>query len=567
MYSISGNNWEETFVSKRIIDKVKNDLNFSEVLSKLIISRKFNQTEIDSINNNIEIFNPFTKNKDFENGQKIIEEIIKKDQKTLIIGDYDVDGCVATSLFVNFFKSINKKIDFYIPNRFSDGYGPNISMIKKLIKKKPKLIIMVDCGSNSVDIIKFLKSKNIETIIIDHHEIYKPYPNLRCLINPKKECDYNKYDYLCASTLVYFFIDHIIKKNKFNINFKNNLIYVLLATICDVMPLRKINRIIAINVLKKFEIKKNYLFDRILTLKKINRPLEINDLGFLIGPIINSSGRLGDANIVVDLITNKNTKTKDYIINKLIKTNEKRKKIEDDFINKVDLAGINKIKDNVLVEYQKDLSEGIIGIIASRFKDYFNKPSIILTKSNDIYKASARSTSNFNIGKYIKQAIDKKIIIKGGGHNLAAGFSIKKNKINEFKTYINNIYSKNSSRVSKEYLSKISLSAVNSEFYSSLNIAGPFGSGNINPIFLLENITIIKPTILKKKIVSFYVKSKFSKLFPAISFGALESEINQQLLNNKNEMNLIVQIKENLWNNKKSLQLIVLDLITDSNNA
>ena len=192
---------------------------------------------------------------------------------------------------------------------------------------------------------------------------------------------------------------------------------------------------------------------------------------------------------------------------------------------------------------------------------------MVLTISNENYKASARSTSHFNIGKYIKDAIQKKIILSGGGHNLAAGFSIKKNKIKEFENFINKSYLEKNSSLSKKYITKISLDAINKNFFDMLNKLKPFGVNNENPIFLLEKIKIYKPKILKNKFVSFYVKSGNRKLIPGISFTFTESEVAQNLLFNKNEMSLIIQIKENNWNNKKNLQLIVLDVIRISNKA
>ena len=138
MLAVSGKKWKEISVNKRIIEKLKIDHNFSEVQSKIIISREFNKIEINSLSKNIEIVNPFLKKKDFLEGKSILIEAIKRNNKILIIGDYDVDGCVSTSLFVNFFNSINKNVDYFIPNRFNDGYGANLNLIKKLIKKKTK---------------------------------------------------------------------------------------------------------------------------------------------------------------------------------------------------------------------------------------------------------------------------------------------------------------------------------------------------------------------------------------------------------------------------------------------
>ena len=567
MYSVSGKNWKEISINQRIIDQIKSDTKFSDLVSKIIISRKFSNLELLSLNNSIELFNPFNQEKDFHLGHKILKDSLELNEKIIIIGDYDVDGCVSTSLFINFFKMIKKEVEYYIPNRFSDGYGANLKLIKRIVKKKPNLIIMLDCGSNAVDTIRFLNSKKIKSIIIDHHELYKPYPKASCLINPKKKVDYNKYDYFCTSALVYFFINAYFKMNVYKNLFEKNLIFVVLATICDVMPIRDINRIIVIKVFKDLKRYNYSLFQKILEIKKIKRTLNIEDLSFLIGPIINSAGRLGDANKIVKLITTDDDFIKDQILNEIIETNEKRKNIEKNFIKELNLYKIDKNKDKVLILQENLCNEGIIGIIASRLKEIFNKPSIVLTKLGNIYKASARSTSNFNFGKYIKNAIDKNLILNGGGHNMAAGFTIKKEKITRFKKYINASFKKVENSFNKEYVSKISLNGINIKFYNDIKILEPFGFGNENPFFLIENVKILKPKIINDRFISFYIKSKNGKLFPSISFNYLETNVARALISYKNNVSLIVQIKENIWNNKKNLQLMVIDIITDPNNA
>ena len=567
MHSISGKNWEELNINKRLLEKIKIENNFSELVSKLILIRNFSSEEILSISNDLAIANPFLYENDFLKAAKIIEKTISKDEKILVIGDYDVDGCVSTSLFVNFFKKMTDKIDFFIPNRFINGYGANLELIKNLFEKKPKLVIFLDCGSSSQEAIKFLKSKKISSIIIDHHEIYQPYPVSDLIINPKKKCNYEKYDYLSASTLVFFFLDFYKRKKKIKIIHHDDLFYVLLSIISDVMPMRGINRLIAIKVLKNFKIEDNYLVKSIFQIKNIKRPFDIGDLGFLISPILNSAGRLGDATKVVDLLTSKNYNLKKKIINDLIFLNEKRKLLEEKILKEIDYKKIQKINDDILIIHLKNLNEGLIGIIASRLKEYFDKPCIILTNSTNILKASARSTENFNFGSHIKAAIEKKIIIKGGGHNLAAGFSISKAKLQELKDYMNSLFKNKKIKKTKFYLSKISSDAVNSNFYKDLQKISPFGMFNEAPFFLLENIIIVKPKLLNKKYISFFIKSKNGRLIKAISFWPLNSEISKNLLNNKNKLSLIVQINENHWNNKKNLQLIVSDLILIPNKA
>ena len=190
MISISGKQWEEKKVSKNLIEKLKQDHKFSEIISKLIISRNFDNDEISSIENKSHLINIFKNNSDFNQAINLLSESINNKENICILGDYDVAGSVATSLLINFFQHIKQPFFYYIPDREKDGYGASKVLFEKLIKKKPKLIIMVDCGSTSNEAVDFLNKNNIESIIIDHHEINKPYPDANIIINPKKDNGY-----------------------------------------------------------------------------------------------------------------------------------------------------------------------------------------------------------------------------------------------------------------------------------------------------------------------------------------------------------------------------------------
>jgi len=194
MISVSGRNWESKKTSKNEVEKIKQDYNFSDIVSKLISSRKFDENELSSIDNNLHLNNVFLKNKDYQKSITIVIDAINNNENICILGDYDVDGSAATSLFIRFFESINQPFFYYIPDRENDGYGASTKLFKKLILKKPKLIIMVDCGSTSNEAIDYLNNKEIKSLIIDHHEINKPFPKANCIINPKKNNGYIKYD-------------------------------------------------------------------------------------------------------------------------------------------------------------------------------------------------------------------------------------------------------------------------------------------------------------------------------------------------------------------------------------
>ena len=343
----------------------------------------------------------------------------------------------------------------------------------------------------------------------------------------------------------------------------NYLIYVLLATVCDVMPLRKINRLISIIALKEFDIEDNYFIKKIYELSNKKNKININDLGFLIGPILNAGGRLSKSNYATDLLSTSNHKVIDIKSTELIALNNKRKKIESNILNTIDFKLIENDNKDVIVFYDLNINEGLIGIIASRLKEYFNKPSIVITNSNNLLKSSARSVPNYNIGKAIKRALDKKIILNGGGHNMAAGFTLKKNSLDLFKNFINEDFLKNSNNIktSFTYDSEISFSAINKVFFDDIKKLQPFGTGNPLPIFLLKELKVIKAKILDSKHISCILRSKTGKSINSICFNSLKTKVGAHLLNYKKDFNVVGQINENFWDSKKTLQLIIIDLI------
>ncbi|MDP7541308.1 MAG: single-stranded-DNA-specific exonuclease RecJ [Candidatus Pelagibacter bacterium] len=564
MISVSKKVWSERKISQRLIDKFVQDYTLSPILAKIIISKKFSLEEIYSIKNKIYLKNVFKNNRDFISACEIIENSIKNNEKICIFGDYDVDGSCASTLLIKFLTAIKHPFIYYIPDREIDGYGPSIKVFEKLIKKKPQLIIMVDCGSNSREAINYLKLNKIKSIIVDHHQIYKPFPLANEIINPNKNLNYINYNYLCATTLTYFLIDILLSRKIVNSNIKleSNLILVLLATVCDVMPIRKLNRILSIKTLNSPSTNKFISFkiikDKILKNKKIT----IEDLGFIIGPILNSGGRLGHSDLATKLLSSNNENEISKISNKLIALNEKRKNLENKSLKRIDLNKLSKKHNEVVFIYDSFFKDGLIGIIASKLKDQFNKPAFVMTQINSTIKGSARSVINFDIGKILHKALDKNLINSGGGHQMAGGFQLNKNNLETFKLFLNKEF-KNHYENNEQFIfeSKLSLSSINSVFISELNKLEPFGTANENPIFLFENLKIKNVKIIKNKHIFNLFISNNGKTVSAISFNSVDNPIGKYLLNYKKQLNVIGYLKENFWNNKKTLQLVVLDLI------
>ena len=563
MISVSGKKWEEKITNKNSIEKLKQDRNFSNILSQLVISREFDETELSSIDNNLGLNNVFLKNNDFEKSIELVTNSISKKENICILGDYDVDGSAATSLFIRFFKSIKHPFFYYIPDREKDGYGATKRLFQKLILKKPQLVIMLDCGSTSNEAIDFLNDNKIKSLIIDHHEINKPFPKANSIINPKKDNGYIEYDYLCATTLAYFFLDLLSKKIKSKIKISNFLIYVLLATVCDVMPLRKLNRLIALAALKDFDIKKNLAFNELFNLNNKKNKLNVNDLGYLIGPILNAGGRLGKSSFASELLSSDNLEVINIRSDELIKLNNKRKEIEKLTLDEIDFDKIEKEAKDVIVYYNANINEGLIGIIAARLKDYFYKPAIVITSSGKLLKGSARSVYNYNIGRAIKNSLDRNIVNVGGGHSMAAGFTLEKKNLDDFKNFILEDFS--NAAVFKNhtfsYDAEISSYAFNNDFYADIKKLEPFGTGNPNPTFLFKDLKVIKTNILNNKHLSVILKSKLGFSIKCIFFNSSNNKVGEHLLNYKKTFSVIGQISENIWNNKKALQLTIQDLV------
>ena len=288
-------------------------------------------------------------------------------------------------------------------------------------------------------------------------------------------------------------------------------------------------------------------------------------MGFFIGPILNSAGRLENANQVVELLTIKSKPKILQILKNIYKLNLRRKVIENRYLNNINFKFIDKQK-GVIFIYEPNIPEGIIGIIAAKIKEYYDKPCMVFTDGPKSLKGSARSTSNFNIGEYINEALKLNLILSGGGHNLAAGVTLSKKNLDLFKKFLDKFYKQNKKINFNEFNSRISLSAIDINFAKDIKILGPFGNKNTNPIFLIENIRFVNSSILKDRFVSCYIKSN-NKMIRAISFHHIKSKINYEILNSKKKYNVLVKVKENKWNNKTSVQLEIIDIIKSINNT
>ena len=575
--SVSGKNWVFKKFNSSDIKIYSEDYSLSEIVAKLLSIRKKNIEDIGLF------LNPTIKNlmpnpltlKDMENAIERTYQGIKKRELIGIFGDYDVDGATSTALLARYFLSINQKIQTYIPDRKREGYGPSVEGFNNLIKLGTKIIFTVDCGTLSFEPVKIAQSQNIDVIVLDHHQSDLKLPNACAIVNPNRYDDTSKLNYLCAAGVCFIFLAALNKKlrdrnwfeeEKINEpNILNFLDLVSLGTVCDVVPLVDLNRAIVTQGLKVLKKRSNLGLKTLYDLCKIESQPTTYHLGYILGPRINAGGRVGKSSHGAELLASDDPQRTYQIANDLNKSNKERQSIELMLSEKVNSEVKNFQDDPVLILTGNGWHEGIIGIVASRIKEKYNKPTILISINESLGKGSARSIFGFDIGTQIIKATQSGIVEKGGGHKMAGGFTIKKENIPLFRDFLIKNFKKSklsSSKIVNLYLdSIIAPSALNEEFYSEIERLAPFGSGNSEPKFVIENLQVITSDLVADKHIKTVLHAKDGSVIKSIAFNAKDSPLEIYLnKKNKKKFNIAGIMNLNEWRGKKSVEFIIEDI-------
>ena len=575
--SVSGKNWILKRFNNEDLDFIKENFSLDEITSKLLSIRKIKKDEIISfLNPSIKNFLPNPNNLlDMNKSTFRTIKSIRNNEKIGIFGDYDVDGATSTALLGNYFSELNLDYEIYIPDRKSEGYGPSIKGFDRLMNKNVKTIFTVDCGTLSFKAIEHANNHNVDVIVLDHHQSEVKLPTAFSIVNPNRIDDKSNLQYLCAAGVTFMFLVSLNKELRSTGWFTQNNIsepklinyldLVSLGTICDVVPLVGLNRAIVKQGLKVFKSKKNLGLKTLFDICKIDSTPSTYHLGYVIGPRINAGGRVGKCSHGANLLLDKDPKNSFKLASELEEYNKERQFLEKELLHKILNKSQEFLKDPVIILSGTGWHEGIIGIVASRLKDKFNKPVIIISLDGKFGKASARSIIGFDIGSVIIAANQEKILIKGGGHKMAAGFSILKENIEKFKNFVFRKFEKVSEKQKniKELFfdSIISPSAVNLEFYNRVDLLSPFGSGNPEPKFIIENLKTINGKIVGEKHIKSVLIALDGSTFKSIAFNAVDSDLGSYLMKkNKKTFNIAGKLSLNEWRGQKNVEFIIDDI-------
>jgi len=575
--SVLGKDWISKNYNEETASFLKENFSLSEILSRLIAIRNIKMEEVQLfLNPKIKnlLPNPFIL-KDMEKTvNRTIKAIVAK-EKIGIFGDYDVDGATSTAILGNYFNEINQEIEIYIPDRKSEGYGPSKQGFEKLISNGVKLIFTVDCGTMSFDTIDFSQKKNTDVLVLDHHQSELKLPNAFSIVNPNRYDDKSNLNYLCAAGVCLMFLVALNKKlreiewfqnnNKKEPNLINFLDLVSLGTICDVVPLTGLNRAIVTQGLEILKKKSNLGLKALKNICGIESNITTYHLGYILGPRINAGGRVGKCSHGANLLLSKDTKEIFKIASELESFNKERKLIEKNMLENIEKTITIDANDPAIVLSGHNWHGGVIGIIAARLKEKYNKPTVIISVEKGLGRASARSVLGFDIGTLIISAVQKKILKKGGGHKMAAGFTIEENKIEEFKSFINNRYSKVKKNLEKSNIlffdSKISPSALNEDFFLEINSLSPFGSGNPEPRFVIENLKLLKSSIVGDRHIKSLLSAPDGSVIKSVTFNAVKTDLETYLLSkNQKKINIVGKLTLNEWKGQKNVEFIIDDI-------
>lgn len=553
------------------IAQLSREINVNSTIAKILIQRKISNFDLakkyfrPSLD---QLHDPFLM-RDMDKALERIQLAIDKNEKILIYGDYDVDGTTSVALVYGFLRNFYSNIQFYIPDRYKEGYGVSAAGIEWAEENDISLVITLDCGIKAIEMTDYANSKDIDMIICDHHLPGDILPNAFAVLDAKMiDCPY-PYKELSGCGVGFKLIQAFCEKFGYDPDLLSDYIDLVAVSIAaDIVPMTGENRILAYYGLKKLNENPSLGLKALIKLAGIRNEINISSIVFGIGPRINASGRIDHAKGAVDLLLAEDYKTIESLAEVLNVKNLQRR----NFDSSITIEAIEMIENQAgggkdqksTVLFKDDWHKGVIGIVASRCIDKFYRPTIILTESNGKATGSARSVDGFDIYGAISECSD--LLDQYGGHMYAAGLTMEIDKVEAFKEKFEQIVAE---RISDEQLlplividSLIDFKDINFKFYDVLAQMAPFGPGNMQPVFVTHNLHVSgRPRILKEQHLKFYVKqNNEGEAMEAIGFGQAKY---YDLIASGMDFSMAYYIDENNYSGNKTLQLRVKDIRFD----
>ena len=548
-----------------IVKALADSLNVKESLSTLIAQRSItNFEEAEAFfNPSLEsTWDPF-RMKGMEKAVKRIRAALQHEESVLVFGDYDVDGTTAVSMVYKYLKEMTGSIYCYVPDRFREGYGISPQGIDYGLEKGCTLMIVLDCGIKAVEQVAYANEKGLDTIICDHHTPGVDIPSAHAILNPKQEgCPY-PYKELSGCGIGFKLLQAIEATITKAPEARNFIDFVAVSTASDIVQITGENRTLTYHGLKRLNENPNPAFSALIEMSGLKEEITVTDLVFRIGPRINAAGRVDHANNAVELLT---TRNKDEALRKaqwVNKHNTQRQQFDQTIkAEALDLIDNDEILKNktTTVLYNPEWHKGVIGIVASRLIEQYFRPTILLTRSNNLAVGSGRSVPGFSIYNALNSCAD--LLEQFGGHEGAAGLALKIENLTafteRFESVVKDTIDPELLIPTLDYDLEIPFSTITPSFVKTIKRFAPFGPGNLNPVFVSRGIKAhTNPKVVGDDHLKLLVKQENGPGIDAIAFN--QASMHEAVMNGK-LFDVCYTLEENTWNGKTRIQLNVKDI-------
>ena len=513
---------------------------------------------------------------DCEKAARRLAEAIRRGENVAIFGDYDVDGAASSALMYRFLAHFGVKAEIYIPDRIFEGYGPNAGAINQLIDNGAQLIVTVDCGSTSHEALDAAKARNIDVVVIDHHQVTHALPHCHALVNPNREDDLSGQGHLCAAGVVFLVLVATLRllreagdKRILAIDLLQWLDIVALATVCDVVPLKGLNRAYVVKGLVAARHQGNAGLAALFRKAGLSGPVTPYHFGFLVGPRINAGGRIGDAALGSRLLTLDDAGEAETIAQKLDELNRDRQAMEAAMLQEAEAEAFAEYGDgqgaSVIVTARDKWHPGIVGLLAARLKEKFKRPAFAIAfDPSGRGTGSGRSINGFDMGRMVRAAVDEGLLVKGGGHAMAAGLTVEREKLGALRSFFTERAEKTvANLVANETLKidgAIGASGATLDLIDRLETAGPYGSGHSQPVFAIPAHRLRDVRIVGEKHVKVTLEAMDGARLDGIAFRAADTALGNLLLNSRGaNLHVAGSIGADHYQGSRRIQLRVSD--------
>ena len=513
---------------------------------------------------------------DCEKAAQRLLRAIKASETVAIFGDYDVDGAASSALLYRFLTHFGVPASIYIPDRIFEGYGPNPAAINQLIDNGATLIVTVDCGSTSFESLEAAKARNIDVVVIDHHQVAHELPHCHALVNPNREDDLSGQGHLCAAGVVFLVLVAALRQLREagdarvrSIDLLAWLDIVALATVCDVVPLKGLNRAYVVKGLIAARHQGNPGLAALFRKAGLGGPVSPYHFGFMIGPRINAGGRIGDAALGARLLTLDVASEAETIAEKLDDLNRERQAMEAAMLQEAEAEALAEYGNgdgaSVIVTARENWHPGIVGLIASRLKDKFRRPAFAIAfDSMGRGTGSGRSINGFDMGRMVRAAVDTGLLVKGGGHAMAAGLTVERANLGKLRAFFTEKAERQvAGLVANETLKidgALGAGGATVELVDQLETAGPYGSGHAQPIFALPSHRLRDSRLVGQSHIKITLEAQDGGRLDGIAFRAVETPLGELLLSSRgSQIHIAGTLGADHWQGARRVQLRVMD--------